>query len=112
MTSSKWSPRPSGTSGRCPTPSYTPSQCDSRAPATSPSDASRTADAASSTRSPTAAERPCGTGWAVLTPELYMLRDLALLKLFFGADPRELAEVQLETHRQRLTEYETLQAPC
>jgi PadR family transcriptional regulator AphA len=44
----------------------------------------------------------------VLTPEPYMLRDLALLKLFFGADARELAEVQLETHRQKLSEYETL----
>jgi len=44
----------------------------------------------------------------VLTPEPYMLRDLALLKLFFGANARELAEVQLETHRQKLSEYETL----
>lgn len=44
----------------------------------------------------------------VLTPEPYMLRDLALLKLFFGADARELAEVQLETHRQKLAEYELL----
>jgi DNA-binding PadR family transcriptional regulator len=45
---------------------------------------------------------------STLTPELYMLRDLALLKLFFGADVGELAAVQLETHRKRLTEYETL----
>jgi PadR family transcriptional regulator AphA len=44
----------------------------------------------------------------VLTPEPYMLRDLALLKLFFGADIRELADVQLETHRQKLSEYEAL----
>jgi PadR family transcriptional regulator AphA len=44
----------------------------------------------------------------VLTPEPYMLRDLALLKLFFGADVRELAEVQLETHKQKLSAYETL----
>jgi PadR family transcriptional regulator, regulatory protein AphA len=44
----------------------------------------------------------------VLTPELYMLRDLALLKLFFGADVHELAAVQLETHRQRLSQYEAL----
>jgi DNA-binding PadR family transcriptional regulator len=44
----------------------------------------------------------------VLTPEPYVLRDLALLKLFFGADPRELAEVQVETHRQKLSEYEAL----
>jgi PadR family transcriptional regulator, regulatory protein AphA len=44
----------------------------------------------------------------VLTPEPYILRDLALLKLFFGADARELAKVQLETHRQKLSEYEVL----
>ena len=44
----------------------------------------------------------------VLTPEPYVLRDVALLKLFFGANVRELAEVQLETHRQKLAEYKTL----
>lgn len=44
------------------------------------------------------------------TPELYMLRDLALLKLFFGADVGDLAEVQLKTHRARLAEYEALHA--
>jgi PadR family transcriptional regulator, regulatory protein AphA len=44
----------------------------------------------------------------VLTPEPYVLRDLALLKLFFGADARELAEAQLETHRQKLAEYKVL----
>ncbi|MFI4992312.1 MAG: PadR family transcriptional regulator [Solirubrobacterales bacterium] len=44
----------------------------------------------------------------VPTPELYTLRDLALLKLFFGADVHQLAEVQLETHRKRLAEYEAL----
>lgn len=44
----------------------------------------------------------------VLTPEPYVLRDLALLKLFFGANPRELAEVQVQTHRQKLSEYEAL----
>lgn len=44
----------------------------------------------------------------VLTPEPYVLRDLALLKLFFGADPRELAQAQVETHRQKLSEYEAL----
>ncbi len=46
----------------------------------------------------------------VLTPELYALRDLALLKLFFGADVHELAKVQLEIHRTRLAEYEALHA--
>ncbi len=47
---------------------------------------------------------------SVPTPELYTLRDLALLKLFFGADIADLADVQLETHRQRLAEYEALRA--
>jgi DNA-binding PadR family transcriptional regulator len=46
----------------------------------------------------------------ILTPEPYVLRDLALLKLFFGADAGDLAEVQLETHRQKLVEYEALSA--
>jgi PadR family transcriptional regulator AphA len=46
---------------------------------------------------------------SVLTPEPYVLRDPALLKLFFGADARELANAQLQTHRQKLTEYEALQ---
>lgn len=45
---------------------------------------------------------------AVLTPEPYELRDLAVLKLFFGADERDLAEVQLETHRQKLAEYDAM----
>lgn len=40
--------------------------------------------------------------------ELYELRDPGLLKLFLGADPRALAELQLERHRQRLTGYEQL----
>lgn len=50
------------------------------------------------------------TWLGVLTPEPYMLRDLALLKLFFGADIHALAAVQLETHRQKLSEYEALLA--
>ena len=43
-----------------------------------------------------------------LTPEPYVLRDVALLKLFFGASVEELAEGQLETHRRKLAEYEAL----
>jgi PadR family transcriptional regulator, regulatory protein AphA len=43
-----------------------------------------------------------------LTPEPYVLRDLALLKLFFGADVGELSEGQLETHRRKLDEYKAL----
>lgn len=50
----------------------------------------------------------------VLTPEPYELRDLAVLKLFFGADTTDLARVQIETHKQKLAEYEQLmkQAPA
>jgi DNA-binding PadR family transcriptional regulator len=36
------------------------------------------------------------------------LRDLSLLKLFFGADPGALGQVQIEAHRARLAEYEEL----
>jgi PadR family transcriptional regulator, regulatory protein AphA len=43
-----------------------------------------------------------------LTPEPYVLRDVALLKLFFGADVRGLADGQLETHRRKLAEYKAL----
>jgi DNA-binding PadR family transcriptional regulator len=42
------------------------------------------------------------------TEQLSELRDLALLKLFFGADPAALAEVQLEAHRRKLAEYEAM----
>jgi hypothetical protein len=35
-----------------------------------------------------------------------VLRDPALLKLFFGANANDLAEGQLATHRQKLAEYE------
>ena len=43
------------------------------------------------------------------TEQLSELRDLALLKLFFGADPAELADAQLSAHRRKLDEYEALQ---
>jgi DNA-binding PadR family transcriptional regulator len=33
------------------------------------------------------------------------LRDLALLKVFFGADPADLAEAQLAVHKAKLDEY-------
>ena len=42
--------------------------------------------------------------------QLYEFRDPGLLKLFFGADPAELAETQLELHRRQLAEYEALQS--
>lgn len=46
----------------------------------------------------------------VLTPEPYVLRDPALLKLFFGANAHDLAESQLATHQQKLSEYEAYAA--
>ena len=36
------------------------------------------------------------------------LRDLGLLKVFFGADPAQVAEAQLEMYRRKLAEYEGL----
>jgi PadR family transcriptional regulator, regulatory protein AphA len=40
--------------------------------------------------------------------ELYELRDAGMLKLFFGADPRALAQSQLEAHERRLRSFEEL----
>ena len=40
--------------------------------------------------------------------DLYELRDPGLLKLFCGADPAAVAEVQLERHEQRLRRYREL----
>ncbi|HEX8743437.1 MAG TPA: PadR family transcriptional regulator [Thermoleophilaceae bacterium] len=45
---------------------------------------------------------------AQATRELPELRDLALLKVFFGADPAVVAPEQLVAHRQKLAEYERL----
>ena len=42
------------------------------------------------------------------TRELYELRDVGLLKLFFGADPAAIAPEQLAAHRAKLAEYERL----
>ena len=36
------------------------------------------------------------------------LREPSLLKLFFGADPKELAAAQLPAHRAKLAEYEAI----
>ena len=44
------------------------------------------------------------------TNEFTELRDLALLKLFFGADPAAMAEAQLATLRPLLDFYETVHA--
>jgi PadR family transcriptional regulator AphA len=42
------------------------------------------------------------------TSELAELREPALLKLFFGADPKGLAAVQIPANRARLAEYEAI----
>ncbi len=44
------------------------------------------------------------------TGGLYELRDVATLKLFFGADPAKLATEQVGAHEARLAEYEELLA--
>jgi PadR family transcriptional regulator AphA len=46
----------------------------------------------------------------VVTPEPHVIRDLALLKLFFGADGQALAEGQLKILREKLAEHEALAA--
>jgi len=43
---------------------------------------------------------------ATPTSELTELRDLSMLKVFFGADLALLAPAQLEAHRSKLAEYE------
>ena len=42
------------------------------------------------------------------TGDLAELREPALLKLFFGADPKQLAGVQVAANRARLAEYEAI----
>jgi PadR family transcriptional regulator AphA len=42
------------------------------------------------------------------TDAILELRAPALLKLFFGADPREMAPVQIKAHRRKLAEYEQI----
>ena len=55
----------------------------------------------------TASGRPALDDWrAEPTGELPELRDLGLLKLFFGAEQRALAEVRREAHRAKLAAYE------
>ena len=40
------------------------------------------------------------------------LRDESLLKLFFGADPRVVAGIQRDAHREKLAEYERIYQLC
>ena len=59
----------------------------------------------------TAAGREALHAWAAEpSSEIYELRDVGLLKLFFGADPKVIAPAQLEAHRGKLAEYEALHA--
>jgi len=44
------------------------------------------------------------------TDRMFEGRDLAALKLFFGTDPKALAEEQLEVHKNRLDEMEAAAA--
>lgn len=55
----------------------------------------------------TPAGRGAFRGWlsAELASELPELRDISLLKIFFGADPRPIAIGQLRAHREKLREY-------
>jgi PadR family transcriptional regulator AphA len=57
----------------------------------------------------TASGREALTEWrAEPTAAVPELRAPALLKLFFGADPAQLAPAQLEAHRSKLAEYERI----
>ncbi len=57
----------------------------------------------------TASGRKALALWRDEPPEdLGELREPALLKLFFGADPARLAESQIEAHRARLARYEAI----
>lgn len=47
---------------------------------------------------------------ATRVQQAHVVRDLAMLKIFFGADPVDLAGDQLTAHRQRLHGYEVLRA--
>ncbi len=59
----------------------------------------------------TPAGRDAFRGWlsAELSGELPELRDISLLKVFFGADPRPIAIGQLRAHREKLREYQELE---
>lgn len=47
--------------------------------------------------------------WRADVDQVHMeLRDIGLLKLFFGADPQTLAATQLDAHQQQLDTYERI----
>jgi PadR family transcriptional regulator AphA len=94
MTSSARWPARSETSGRCPTPSSTPS----------PSAWKR--------YTLTERGRQALEQWrhAPIDDTRVELRDLSLLKLNLGADPAALATDQLRAHQRKLAEYERRRA--
>ena len=53
-----------------------------------------------------AGRRALRTWLAEPTEELTELRDLSMLKIFFGADPKALAAVQLPARLERIASYE------
>lgn len=59
----------------------------------------------------TDAGRDALRAWLAEAPshELPELRDIGLLKVYFGADPAPIAKVQLAAHRAKLTEYAGLE---
>src|SRR3954451_1313875 len=58
----------------------------------------------------TAAGRKALADWrSELHDEVPELRDLGMLKLFLGADPTALGEVQLAAHERKLAEYYEIQ---
>ena len=59
----------------------------------------------------TAKGREALSAWRREMPrELGELREPALLKLFFGADPADVAAAQIPVHRERLSRYEERRA--
>jgi PadR family transcriptional regulator, regulatory protein AphA len=59
----------------------------------------------------TVAGRQALNAWLLAGPvdALPELRDINLLKVFFGADPRAIAASQAQSHRDKLREYEELE---
>ncbi|MCV7366045.1 PadR family transcriptional regulator [Mycolicibacterium duvalii] len=55
-----------------------------------------------------AGEHALDTWLAQATDEMPQLRDLAILKVFFGAEPEHIARVRLLAHQARLKNYELL----
>jgi DNA-binding PadR family transcriptional regulator len=59
----------------------------------------------------TASGREALDSWrAEPTNRMYEVRDLGVLKLFFGADPAKLAPAQAEAHQRKLAEFEAIAA--